>query len=208
MVSLPFFKLVLMNSYITSKFGPSPRFSHFHLFKILNILSLDKKIGRKKLAEKVGIGEGSVRTILKILRHEKLVKITQNGISLSFKGEEKLKAYPIKMAEINANEMTIGSFDVAVHVKKSAHRIKDGLEQRDEAIKVGAKGATTIICKDKKLIIPSELDIKTEYPMIEKRLHKLFDLNDKDVIIIGTADSREKAEDGALAAAFAIITKN
>jgi DNA-binding transcriptional regulator LsrR (DeoR family) len=173
----------------------------------LNILSHEKKIGRKKLAEKVGIGEGSIRTILAVLRRDKLVKITQNGISLSSKGEEELRAYPIKMVDIDANEMTIGSCDIAVHVKNAAHKIKDGLEQRDEAIKVGAKGATTIICKDRRLIIPLELDIRIKFPVIEKRLRELFDLKDEDVIIIGTADSREKAEDGALAAAFALITE-
>lgn len=198
---------MIMHSYISSKFGPAPRFSNFHPFKILNLLSKEKRIGRKKLAEKVGIGEGSIRTILKVLRRDKLVNITQNGISLSSKGEEELRAYPIKMVDIDANEMTIGSCDIAVHVKNAAHKIKDGLEQRDEAIKVGAKGATTIICKDKKLVIPRGLNIKTKYPKIEKSLHELFDLKDEDVIIIGTADSREKAEDGALAAAFALITE-
>ena len=198
---------MIMQSYISSKFGPAPRFSNFHPFKILNILSKEKRIGRKKLAEKVGIGEGSIRTILEVLRRDRLVKITQNGISLSSKGEEELRAYPIKMVDINADEMTIGSCDIAVHVTNAAHKIKEGLEQRDEAIKVGAKGATTIICKDRRLIIPLELDIRTKFPIIEKSLRELFDLKDEDIIIIGTADSREKAEDGALAAAFALIAE-
>jgi len=198
---------MIMHSYISSKFGPAPRFSHFHPFKILNLLSKEKRIGRRKLAEKVGIGEGSIRTILEVLRRDRLVNITQNGISLSSKGEEELRAYPIKMVDIDANEMTIGGCDIAVHVKNAAHKIREGLEQRDEAIKVGAKGATTIIYKDKRLVIPLELDIRIKFPIIEKSLRELFDLNDKDVVIIGTADSREKAEDGALAAAFALITE-
>ena len=108
--------------------------------------------------------------------------------------------------KINAKNLTVGKHDVAIQVKKVADKIKSGLEQRDVAIKVGAEGATTLIFKNNKLLLPHEdSDIKINFPLVAKQIFKNFTLRENDVIIIGSASTLKKAEDGARAAACTLL---
>ena len=50
------------------KYGPIYRFSDANLYWTLYHLSKNKSLGRRNLASKVGIGEGSMRNVLKILK--------------------------------------------------------------------------------------------------------------------------------------------
>jgi hypothetical protein len=94
---------------------------------------------------------------------------------------------------------------VAVLVHGKANLIALGIEQRDSAIKAGAEGATTIIVVRNKLMVPPDYCLDIERPKISLELRKALDPNESDVIIIGTAADYERAEDGALAAAFELI---
>jgi len=79
------------------------------------------------------------------------------------------------------------------------------MEQRDNAIKAGADGATTIIVRGDRLVVPVDYDLDKDRPEIAGEIRRLFDLNDGDVVIIGTSSDVQRAEEGALAAAFEII---
>ena len=80
------------------------------------------------------------------------------------------------------------------------------MKQRDAAIMVGADGATTLVVKGKKLIIPGVSDnIAKDYPVAYKQIVELLNLEQNDVVIVGTAKTREKAEYGALAAALTLL---
>jgi hypothetical protein len=75
------------------------------------------------------------------------------------------------------------------------------LEQRDAAVKAGAKGATTIIFKSGRLVIPSVSDdLSRDYPKTVERLVSLLQPEENDVIVVAGADSLELAEYGAAAA--------
>ncbi len=95
----------------------------------------NKIISRKNLAEKVGVGEGSIRTKLSKLKKNKIIKITQVGVSLTEKGKKFLDKHKIKIAPIDAKDIAVGKYTVAVFIKNKAHKIRYGIEQRDEAIK-------------------------------------------------------------------------
>ncbi|MBA3043514.1 DUF4443 domain-containing protein, partial [archaeon] len=91
-------------------------------------------------------------------------------------------------------------------IRKKAHKISSGIEQRDAAIKAGAVGATTIICKKKKLVFPvANYSFETKEPVLAESLHSKFMPEDNDVIIIGSANSLKMAEEGALAAALELV---
>jgi len=79
------------------------------------------------------------------------------------------------------------------------------LEQRDAAVRVGAKGAIIIVLKNGKLVIPAvSLDLSKDYPIAFNQITSLMKL-EEDMIIISNADQRREAEYGALAAAWSII---
>ncbi len=187
------------------KFGPLHRFSDYHVFKTLSVLSDGRRKGRKQLSDKVGIGEGSMRTIVDYLRDQGLIDIKQTGIKITGKGLDLLRKIPIKVEVLDAPEFAVGKHCVAVQVKGAASRINIGIEQRDSAIKAGAEGATTIIMRNGKLLVPPDFDIDEQRPSTASEIRRLFDLEEGDLIILGTAERPQQAEEGALAAAFEIL---
>lgn len=46
--------------------GPVPKFNEYHIWKALDCLDETTPVGRKRLSQLLGIGEGSTRTILSL----------------------------------------------------------------------------------------------------------------------------------------------
>ncbi len=187
------------------KYGPLHRFADYHVYRTLLALADGRRRGRKQLAEAVGLGEGSMRTIVEYLRDKGFVDIKQTGIKISSRGTEFVKQMPVKLERLEPSSISLGTRNVAVQVRGKAKRIGLGIEQRDAAIKAGADGATTIIVAGGKLVIPPDYYVDSETPDIAYDLRRHFALNEGDVIIIGTAPTYDRAEDGALAAAFELV---
>ena len=179
--------------------GPLPRFAEAQVERALEIIAKHKTIGRKKLAEELGVGEGSIRTILNRLKREGLITSSRGGHSLTPKGRRKLRVGVRKFIQIDAGDLTVGEMDVATIVRGAALKVKRGIEQRDEAIKAGADGATVLVFKRGKLQFPDGfMDVGKE---LARLLIETFRPREGDVIIIGTAPDLAKAEEGARAAA-------
>ena len=58
--------------------GPSTTFTIFHVFYALELLS-QKSLGRNKLAEKLNVGDGAVRTIISRLKEAGLIETSKEG---------------------------------------------------------------------------------------------------------------------------------
>jgi DNA-binding PadR family transcriptional regulator len=187
------------------KYGPVHRFADYHVYRTLLLLSDGRRRGRKSLAEAVDVGEGSMRTILEFLRDKGYIDVKQTGIKISHKGQEFLRKIPIHMERLEPSDISISERNVAVLVRSRAERIALGIEQRDAAIKAGAEGATTIVMKAGRMLVPPDYSLDKEKPDIAKGLRKLLSPAEGDVVIIGSAGEYGLAEDGALAAAFALL---
>ena len=186
--------------------GPAPRFTNLHVWKTMHNIAKDGKVSRKHLTKNVGVGEGSIRTILIQLKKKNFIKITQAGVSLTEKGKKFLDKHKIKIVRINAKNIVVGKYTVSAFIKNRGHKIRYGLEQRDEAIKNGATGATTIISREEKLAAPGITDnLKKDYPDVAEQIFSKFEIEKNDVVIIGSGDSLKKAEDGAIAGALSLF---
>ncbi len=183
--------------------GPIPKFNNYHIWKALYCLNKDSPIGRKKLASLLNIGEGSTRTILSILTENEDIVIRKSGVSLTQEGKRTWYRVAMNMAPIDVESLTIGKVNCAVQVPGAANKISFGCEERDTAIKAGATGATTLLYINGVLMFPGN-----EYPLdakSEKIIRSTFELNEGDVIIIGTADTLEAAEEGAVSAGLELL---
>ena len=187
------------------KYGPLFRFSDYHVYKTLSLLSDGRRKGRKAVADRIGVGEGSMRTIIEYLRDEGYVDVKQTGIKISKKGQDYLSKLPLQIYRLEVSDITLGPESVAVQIKGMASKVRSGMEQRDQAIKAGADGATTIIVKGERLTVPVDFDLDKDRPEIAGAIRRLFDLSDGDVVVIGNANDLQKAEEGALAAAFELL---
>jgi predicted transcriptional regulator len=187
------------------RYGPVHRFGNHHVYRTLMVLSDQKRKGRKHIADAVGIGEGSMRTIIEYLRGLDMIDVRQTGIKITRHGNDFLSNLPIKMANIGHGSIALGQECVAVQMSNNGDKIKMGVEQRDSAIMAGAEGATTIVVKEGKLIVPPDYDLEQHDPALTETLRQLFNVREGDAIIVGTASTVAKAEDGALAAAFDLL---
>jgi len=187
------------------KYGPVHRFADYHVYRTLLLLSDGRRRGRRSLADSVNIGEGSMRTIIEFLRDKGYVDVKQTGIKISTRGVEFVRNLPIRMERLDPSDISIAMRNVAVLVRNRADKVTLGIEQRDAAIKAGAEGATTIVVKGGKLLVPPDYLLDKERPEIARGLRKLLAPNDGDIVIVGAAQEYDRAEDGALAAAFALL---
>ena len=101
----------------------------------------------------------------------------------------------------------MGTVDYAVRLTGLAESVTHGVEQRDEAIKVGADGATTLVYFRDELRMPDGFDVEGAEPDITKKLTETFRLVEGDALFIGSAETPQSAEDGAFAAAVWTIRK-
>ncbi|MFX0136331.1 MAG: DUF4443 domain-containing protein [Candidatus Hodarchaeota archaeon] len=209
-----------LNKFIENKApGPKSNIYVFHLEQALRLIAkgdIDRKnkpIGRQKLANSLGLGAGSIRSLLKLLKKENLIETSKSGNEISKKGENYLKKLRkiIPNAEIevdSARILTNSEKNFALLIKNYSEKIDTGMAQRDAAMKIGATGAITIIFKDRKYSIPQIEkfdDLQMEYPNFIKELEGKLQIEENDIIIIGTADDSTKAKAGVWAAAYSLI---
>ena len=192
--------------------GPYPSFSVFHLIRALELIAKRGPIGRGRLSEELKTGEGATRTLIDRLKGAELIVVSKPGCSLTKEGErvwnEFQSIFPRKV-RLEKNELTLAARNVAMLVKGCGDRVGAGVEQRDAAIITGARGATTLLFKNQKLMVPTITEnVARDFPVAFNQITGLMELEENDVIVIGSADSWEKAEYGALAAAWTLVENN
>ncbi|MBV9179487.1 MAG: hypothetical protein JO297_20860 [Nitrososphaeraceae archaeon] len=203
---------------IASRYAPSRMLSFelVHIFKVFQLLDKNEHVSRTLLCQELALGEGSVRTLLKHLKMQNLVKSTNGGTRLTEKGKalssELLHSMPSETI-ISKCSIALGKFNYVVLLRNYAFAIKSGLEQRDAAIKMGALGATTMIYKDNKITMPGAYGnnnnnfLQEEEPHVTNLLIEKLKPEENDVIIIGSDnESLRIAEFAAKNAALFTIT--
>jgi len=191
--------------------GPSTTFSMFHIFFALELVA-KKPIGRNKLAEKLNVGEGAIRTIISRLKDAGLIVTSKEGCNLTDKGLSVWKnfeaVFPTR-AKIEKTALTTSKYNYAFVVKNKGHKVKSGIDQRDAAIMGGARRALVIVFKNGSLKIESVSNsVEKDFPEAANKILKDLKPEDNDVIIIAGADNPLKAKRGAFAASWVLIGNN
>ncbi len=186
-------------------FGPMFRFTDANVYYSLYLLADGKRLGRKKLAELVGVGEGSMRRILEKFRDWNFVSIKQTGISITKAGLVFLDQLPIRLIDVNLGQSVMGDFSQGVIVYGVSSKIVNGMQQRDAGIKAGAEGCTTIVIRDGKLMIPPDWNMDEQTPELAYKIRKESGITEDDAIIVGSGNSKIVAIEAALNAAFELI---
>jgi predicted transcriptional regulator len=192
-----------MNQYIGAYFsdGPTPKFSPYHVWKTFHLIGAQGPISRKKLAETLGLGEGSIRTILNKMIQEEMITNNREGAVLTERGRRRLEAMGIEVSPIVVN-LGISGANCAVLAKGMGKHVRNGREQRDVSCRAGAEGAITLVIKNGELTFPGD-----KYPLDaanSKALKSTFGFSDDDVLIIGFSHMYKDAEKGAVTAALTL----
>ncbi|HVP17256.1 MAG TPA: DUF4443 domain-containing protein [candidate division Zixibacteria bacterium] len=195
---------------VAAKIAPGrlPSFAEAHVVMALEDISNVKTVGRLKLSKDLQLGEGETRTLVRHLKKEGLVEVSRSGISLSIAGRKllsSLRAILSEQVEVPFSPLTVGRFNVAVQVKGMKKSVRNGLEQRDAAITAGAKGATTLVFTKNRLAMAGAVEALSETSSSVVAVLSKLSLKEGDVIVIGSADERFKAELGVKTAALELL---
>lgn len=188
--------------------GPAPYFELIHVVMAILTMGESPGIGRKELAKRLGLGEGSVRTLINKLKNNDLITVTREGCSLSEAGTELYNWLTKKispLSEIDLKMVWGSQFSVGIVVKNGEKLVKKGIEQRDAAIKFGATSAMTLTFKSGKLLMPTLTNLSEEFPEFASRLLNNFPLSEGDALIIVGANNYYNACQGAIAAALTTL---
>jgi hypothetical protein len=169
------------------------------------ILLKSKRLGRKHLADKLRLGEGTVRTLLSRLQDEDLIDISRTGVTLSNKGKKILKSIEnvLKWKPLPDTEITVDEINWAVLVRGASNRVRLGVEQRDQALIHGASGATTLVYSNGTWVLPGLNELVEDIILVNL---SDFDPIEEDVAVIGSSSDGFTSIIGALAAAIDLIT--
>jgi hypothetical protein len=203
---------IMMLERVASRYAPSRALSFdlVHVFAALQRIGNKGITSRNALCSGLVLGEGTVKTLVKHLKKQGLIETSNRGTKMTAKGksvyEGLLSAIPAEMS-LPRCAVALSRFNYAVLVREFGFAVGLGIEQRDAAIKMGATGATTLLFKDNKFVMPaSSNDSLKKEREVRKMLIEKLNPRDGDVIIIGSADSNEKtAELGAKNAALLTI---
>jgi predicted transcriptional regulator len=191
--------------------GPSTMFTVSHVFFVLEMMA-ERPIGRNKLARRLEVGEGTIRTIINRLKKFGLIVTSKEGCSLTGKGCKVWKSFEElfpKRVEIGKTELTSFEHNYAFLVKNSGHNVKSGIEQRDAAVVAGAKGAVIIVSKQGHLTIESVSNrLEQRFPGAANQILETFHPEDNDVVVLVGAEAPWKAKHGAFAASWALIDRD
>src|SRR5215469_12410818 len=184
---------------ISSRYAPSRTLSFdiAHVFKALQLIETRGHTSRYALCKELNLGEGSVKTLVKHLMIENMIETSNAGTRMSDKGKKffaELHSSIPAECKIPKCSIAFGKFNHAILLKKLSSAIKLGIEQRDAAIKAGGIGATTLLFRKGKFMMPStNIDSLRKDPQIHKLLIEELNPKDDDVEIIAGSD-----EDGRI----------
>jgi hypothetical protein len=206
---------------ISSRYAPSRvlSFDMVHVFKTLQLIKNRGHASRGLLSKELGLGEGAIKTLIRHLKMHNMIKTTNAGTHMTRKGEailsELVSSIPseMRLSATTKYSISLGKYNYVVLLKQLSLAMKSGIEQRDAAIKIGAKGATTLLFKDGKFIMPTNTtntttnyDSLKEEPNVYALLTKRLKPEEGDAIIIGSDDaSKRTAEFAAKSAALLTI---
>lgn len=158
--------LSILREITKPKRGNKPNFDEAHVLITLDIIYREQPIGRPTLIKRLGLGEATIRTMLKRLKEHNLIKVDKvGGAELTDEGKKLIEFWnsQIHLEKIDLKTINWNSIMIAARNKADIlYKIKI-LELRDMIIKAGANAALIAVMKNGEIEIPpktSEFSIK------------------------------------------------
>jgi len=178
---------------------------------LLFLIKNEGPVGRYRLDDMLNLPEGVVRGLLLNFLKNGYITASKLGCQLTAKGEKFLKKllteyWIMEIKEFNvAGPLKIAEENIAVQIKGGAKSVKSAMDQRDIAVRVGARGAILLNYLKGILVVPNVYsNFAKKYPRLAKNILHSFKLNEGDVIVICGAENKWRALEGSLAIALSL----
>lgn len=127
--------------------GPMPRFGIEHLVYTMMILRGGVRTSRHVLAERLDLGEGSIRSVIRQLKGIGMIDVSRRGVVLTAKGESFLDDLGLLFIPV-VSAKGKGVFLVATVVKGGADRMGNGMDPLYAAIRAGAEDVSVYVIRN------------------------------------------------------------
>jgi hypothetical protein len=177
-----------------SDYGRGCRFGDAHIYYVMTLLDPERPVSRHLLSEQTGIGEGSMRRILDVLKGWNAIVIRQSGVCITPYGSNILFSIPMRLVSIPVTDYAMGAYQQALVVHGAANKVTNGMEQRDRGIIAGADGASVFVMRSGRVIMPVNWDIDGNDPTLARAMRDQGMSEGDAMIITGASDPNVAAE--------------
>ena len=183
--------------------GPMSRYSDAYLFMVLDSLYRNGRMSRRLLVEDVGLGEGSVRSMLNVLKDWRWIEISRSGSYLTEFGRTNFEGFGIRYVDIQDRKYALGSRQQGIIIKGEAGKITNGMAQRDLAVKNGAMGASVFVMRDGRVLFPTIWDLDEKDPEVAARI-RAAGLTEGDALVVVGSENIYRSRVAAAAVGLAM----
>ncbi|MBO3802726.1 MAG: hypothetical protein JTT11_02440 [Candidatus Brockarchaeota archaeon] len=163
------------------------------------------RVSRAELGTHLGLGSGAVKSLISKLHDSRLLKTSKSGNALSEEGREIVRrlrsAVPIVSA-VPVRLISTGRKNVAAVVRGVDAKKLKPVTIRDEAVRAGGSGATTLFFDGKSISVPEVYDDLARVSGFDARALSRLGLRKGDVIVVAGGDSLQAA---SLACVTAVV---
>lgn len=156
--------LVTLNILTAVRQGNKPNYDKAHVMLALIYIKNEGPIGRISLMRKLGLGESTIKTLLRRFKEQKLIIIDRvGGAIITDKGIELLSSIE-KLIKVKETTLFSINWDTVMIVIKSGKSILDKigvLKLRDFIIRLGAESVLIAEVLENKIFLPPFTDEKS-----------------------------------------------
>ena len=176
----------------------------------LAFLLQEERLGRRRLADRTGLSEMTVRLELENLRDRGLVRLDRSGCTLT---DEGLRAFSpvlnpvVKVMPLELSGLRIDDISLAVHLRMRRNA-PAAWQLRDEAIREGASGLIMLSRQNDEWIFSHDKEpIRVQYLSDARQLEQSFqDARPDDQLMIVSGPDRTVCAQGLWRAIRVITT--
>ncbi|MBO3799790.1 MAG: hypothetical protein FGF52_01875 [Candidatus Brockarchaeota archaeon] len=163
----------------------------FNIGHILLILFYaEEGLSRSRLKELLGLGEGSVKSIVKYMKKHGLLSTSKAGSRLTKKGSSilrKIMVFVPRICKVSLEYLSVGKINYAAILR--GVKISEILRIRDMVIRLGGTGAILLFYKRGRVEIPYVTeDLKSVSSSDYSKICELNPQEEDSIIIVGGED--------------------
>ncbi len=191
----------------TVRSGPDSRFTDADAFDILWTLRSGKRIGRGRIAQQVGLGEGSARNLIDTMSSIGLLNVAQTGVTITKYGSSLVDILGIRPVDMDTDRYVLGECTSDAVVCGRAGNVTDGKAQRNEAIRLGGEGCTTWIMRNGEIYMAPDWDVDSVDPVFGISIQRHTGMSDGDALVFAGADTPRAARTAAIGVALGMLQR-
>lgn len=176
----------------------------FHALAAIYLVG-EKNLGRRRLAQELGLTESKTRTMLKHLKNSGYIE-TGEKTGLTSEGEKIFSEILGRLEKVSEADLEyLGMGEKAVAALVDTEKDFRVIELRDEAVRAGAKGLTVLEYREK-FTFPEDEDPEEEsFEKDIELLEEIFTPEKGEKLLISFGDEEENARKGLWRALYQLL---